>query len=117
RREIELPGLGVVVLTRSSRAGAAAPTAGATTLPDVGVNSLLPLERRLPHGHATRAAVYRVHLRGELNPSTALVQDDHQEVRNVRGSTFELHVHPVRPGEAEVEGMGPGEDYLGSSWF
>jgi hypothetical protein len=94
RREVELDGVGKAVLVRVAKDGGAAapPNPGDA---DVGLRTLVPLDRRIARPHATRSAVYRITLRGE--PAGAFARDGHQEIRNVRGDTFELVVHPVQP--------------------
>jgi hypothetical protein len=133
RRQIELEGLGAVLLVRTTREKALAapetPARGSqprNSLPDIGLKSLVPLDRTIARPHATRSVVYRVTLNGDADPATALVRDAHQEIRNVKGNSFELHVHPVRPAGAarrpggEKEGpLSPaiGEEYLASCPF
>jgi len=104
RRRIELEGLGAVTLTRTTRAAATAPPDATARTPDIGLKTLVPLNRTIARPHFTRSAVYRVTLRGDPAPGTAFATDAHQEVRDVRGDTFELHVHPVRPGARQGAG-------------
>jgi transglutaminase-like putative cysteine protease len=117
RRQFELEGLGTVTLTRSTRARATAPLTAPGRLVDIGLKSLIPLNRAIPRPHDTRSVLYRVTLRGEDDPATALARDAHQEVRNVKGNTFELLVHPVRPAEGESALGKPAAEYLGSSRY
>jgi transglutaminase-like putative cysteine protease len=115
RRRIELDGLGAVLLTRTTREVATAAPTGTVRLPDVGLKALVPLNRTLPRPPAGRSIVYRVTVRGDADPATAFVRDAHQEVREVRGETLELVVHPVRPapgGKSEAAA-----EYLGSSHY
>ncbi len=95
RRQVELKGLGAVILTRTTRETATAPAAP-RQLTDIGLKTLIPLNRTLGRPYSMRSAVYRVTLRGDSDPGSALALDDHQEMRNRRGDTFELHVHPVQ---------------------
>jgi transglutaminase-like putative cysteine protease len=118
RRQIELEGLGAVVLTRTTRAAATAPAAGPARGADIGLKTLVPLNRAIARPHFTRAAVYRVTLRGDADPGTAFANDGHQEVRNLRGNTFELHVHPVQPAPAGgAAAEAPGAEFLAPSHF
>jgi hypothetical protein len=96
RRQIELDGLGTVILTRTSRETATAP-ATPGRVGDIGLKTLIPLNRNIPNPYATRSAVYRITLRGDPDPGSALASDTHQEVRHLKDDTFELHVHPARP--------------------
>ncbi|HTU19926.1 MAG TPA: transglutaminase-like domain-containing protein [Gemmataceae bacterium] len=101
RRQFELEGLGTVMLTRTTRQAATAPTVPGR-LTDIGRKTLLPLNRSLARPYATRSVVYRVTLRGDSDPGSALARDAHQEIRNLHGNTFELHVHPPRKPEGQV---------------
>jgi hypothetical protein len=108
RREMELDGVGTVQLQRSTKEGtAAAPVPSA----DIGLRTTVSLDRRVANPHSTRSAVYRVTLKGE--PPAVFARDDHQEIRNIRGDSFDLHVHPVRlptgadPGPAAAEYLAP----------
>ncbi len=115
RRQFELDGLGTVVLTRTRRAAATAP-ATPGRVADIGLKTLIPLDRPLANPYATRSVVYRVTLRGVDDPGSALARDDHQEIRNLRGDTFELHVHPPRRPERRNTETAPAE-YLESCPF
>jgi transglutaminase-like putative cysteine protease len=95
RRQFELEGLGSVVLTRTTRQAATTPPT-ASRSPDIGLKALLPLNRTLVRPYATRSVVYRIVLRGDRDPASALVGDEHQDIREVHGDSFELLVHPHR---------------------
>lgn len=116
RRQMELEGLGKLILTRTTRQAATTPTTGGRTL-DIGLRSLLPLNRTLDRPYATRAVVYRLTLRGDRDPASALVHDAHQEIRAVRGDTFELLVHPVRRPERRPNAAAAPKEYLESCHF
>lgn len=116
RRQFELEGLGVVILTRTTRQAATAPATPAR-LTDIGLKTLIPLNRSLPRPYATRSVVYRVTLRGDSDPSSALARGDHQDIRNLQGNTFELHVHPVRVGKRPSEKAATAAEYLESCHF
>jgi hypothetical protein len=92
RREIELDGVGKVLLIRSDRKVAAAEPEKSV---DIGLRTLIPLDRRIARSNETRSAVYRVTLKD--GPPSSFIRDGHQEIRNVHGETFELVVHPVQP--------------------
>ena len=98
RRETELDGLGTLVLTRSTREKVAA--AGGATL-DIGSRSLIPLTRAIPRPYDTRKVTYRVTVKGEDNPSSLFVLDEHQRASNEKGDAFDLTVAPPRPGKTD----------------
>jgi hypothetical protein len=116
RRQFELEGLGTVVLTRTTRQAATAPAAPGR-LTDIGLKTLIPLNRSLARPYATRSAIYRVTLRGDSDPGSALARDDHQEIRNLHGDTFELHVHPVRKPERRANARTAPAECLESCHF
>jgi transglutaminase-like putative cysteine protease len=115
RRQIEVDGLGTVLLTRTTRREALAAATGPAV--DVGLRSLVPLDRAIPRPYETRAAVYRVTLRGDPEPATALVQDSHQEIRAARGNTFEVHVHPPRAPKRRPGAPAPAAEYLAPCFY
>jgi transglutaminase-like putative cysteine protease len=111
RRQIELDGIGQVLLVRATQKVAAEQPEKSV---DLSLRSLIPLDRRIARPHETRSAVYRVTLKGA--PPGSFVQDGHQEVRNVRGQTFELVVHPVQPRRGAEAGPAAAE-FLTSNYF
>ncbi|MFM7149362.1 MAG: transglutaminase-like domain-containing protein [Gemmataceae bacterium] len=114
RRQIELDGLGTLVLERGTP-GQGAPVATAV---DIGARSLIPLDRTIFRPYQTQAVGYRFTVREEDDPASLVVNDDHQEVKNVSGGRFDLLVHPVR--NAATGGAAsptPGPEYLSSSFF
>jgi hypothetical protein len=116
RRQFELDGLGTITCTRTTREAATAPaTPGRLT--DIGLKTLLPLNRALTHPYATRSVVYRVKLRGDKEPGSALARDAHQEIRDLHGDTFELHVHPARKPERRPESATAPAECLESCHF
>lgn len=102
RRQIELDGLGTIVLTRTTREKSAlTPTATV----DIGARSLIALDRALPRPYDSKSVLYQVTVDNEDDPGSVVCQDGHQEIRNLQNNTFELHVHPVRrdgQGKAQV---------------
>jgi transglutaminase-like putative cysteine protease len=116
RRQFELDGLGTVVLTRTTRETATSQAAPAR-LADIGLKTLVPLNRSLANPYSRRAVVYRITLRGNDDPGSALARDAHQEVRDVRGDTFELHVHPPRKPERRRDAEPAPAEFLESCHF
>jgi transglutaminase-like putative cysteine protease len=116
RRQFELEGLGAVVLTRTTREKATVP-APARQLADIGLKTLIPLNRAVTRPYDTRSAVYRVTLRGDRDPASALARDTHQEIRNRKDDTIELHVHPVQKAEGLRGSASAPADCLQSCYF
>jgi hypothetical protein len=117
RRQIELDGLGTVVLTRTTREVATAPGTADARVPDIGLKTLVPLNKTIARPHATRSAVYRITLTGDVDAGTALARDAHQEVKELHGNTFELHVHPAKPAKERKDAEAPAAEYLASCHF
>ena len=65
-------------------------------------NTNIPLNRAIPNPHATRSVVFRVTVKDDDEPTTALAQDARQQIKNAKGNSFELYVKSVR-GPAKVE--------------
>ena len=114
RRQIELEGLGSVILTRTTADGAKVAAAG--PLPDLNQKNLIPLNRTIARPHAARSAVYRITLRDDPETETAFANDGHQEIVKAQGGALEVHVHPVRRGAAK-EAAPVAAEFLESSHF
>jgi hypothetical protein len=117
RSETEFPGLGKMTLYRTSMAVAKQEGLAPALLPDLGLNTLIPVDKPLDGVHGKSEVVYRVTIQGDDEPATAFARDARQEVKNVKDKTFELHVKTVRK-PAAVENPGKaGEEFLKSSYF
>jgi hypothetical protein len=116
RRQFELEGLGTVVLTRTTREAATAP-ATPRQVADIGLKTLIPLNRALVHPYELSSAVYRITVRGDRDPVSALARDDHQNIRALQGDTFELHVHPPLKPRALSASNTPPADCLETCHF
>jgi transglutaminase-like putative cysteine protease len=90
RSQVDMPGLGKLVLYRTTAAIAKAPASD--KLPNIGLTSLLPIKQRILQPYDARSAVYRITLRNDDDPATAFAQDSRQHIANVKGNTFELHI-------------------------
>jgi hypothetical protein len=112
RSQFEVPGLGKVLLHRTTRDIAVAPAAGAPAL-DVGISHYIRLNQRIARPHETKAAVYRVTIKDEDNPAETFAQSTRQEITSVNGSTLELRVH----GGVAEQAKQPGPEYTESSYF
>lgn len=116
RRQIELDSIGVVMLTTTTRELA---TAAVSMAPgkaaDVGLKSLVALDRTLDRPLTMRSATYRIRLNDDDDAATAFASDAHQQVKNARGNTLDLVVHPTRNGFGPKEGGAIDKEYLQSN--
>jgi hypothetical protein len=113
RRQTDLEGLWTLILTRTTREVAQAAGTGLARSPDIGLTTLVPLDRPIPRVHSAASVLYRVTVRGDPDAGSAFRSDEHQGVRNARGSSFDLLVHPVRPaGRGRGAAEKPGAEYL-----
>jgi transglutaminase-like putative cysteine protease len=116
RAEVEVPGLGKIYLYRTTRENALS-TGQAVAKADIGLSQLVRLGQRISQPYDTTAAIYRIKVQGDDDPATTFAQDERQQVKNVQGNTFELHVR-VKPGaRAASLDAEPGAEYLQSSYF
>jgi transglutaminase-like putative cysteine protease len=110
RRQTDMPGLGTIVLQRTTRAAATAP---AEEVPDLLENTKIPLNQAIRNPHATRSVVYRVTVKDDDDPTSVLAQDARQEIKNAKGNSFELHVKAVRtPAQVENPDAPAKDEYL-----
>jgi len=115
RRQTDMPGLGTIVFQRTDRETA---TAAVETVPDILANVNIPLNRAIANPTATRGVVFRVTLKDDDDPTTALAQDARQEIKNAKGNSFELHVKAIRsPQKVEKPDAPVKEEYLKSCFF
>ncbi|HZT81872.1 MAG TPA: transglutaminase domain-containing protein [Gemmataceae bacterium] len=117
RSQMELPPLGNLTLYRTTREVATAAGDPAGPVVDLGRASLIRLSAGIPNPHATRSAVYRVTVKGDRDVATALARDARQQVRNVDGDTFELHVKAVRAPRPKEDPGEPPADCLKSCYY
>jgi hypothetical protein len=115
RRQVEIDGLGKILLVRTTKEVAQAPSDPAK-LTDIGLKNLLFVNRKIGRFNETESAVYRITIAGDAMPQTALVQDDRQEIKEVTDSTVELHVKALRVPPVEG-GDAPKQDFLQSCHY
>src|SRR5205807_5536850 len=115
RSQVEVPGLGQLTLYRTTRAGVAAPGPVATVT-DIGIGQLLRLNRRIANPYEARAALYRITYTGEGDPATTFSRVGRQQVKNVQGNTFEMHVRASR-GPLDLPDQKVGDEFIQSSYF
>jgi transglutaminase-like putative cysteine protease len=115
RSQVDVPGLGTMVLFRSTQSGVMQP-APVATLTDIGISQLLPLNRRIARPYETKSALYRITFKGEVDPETAFARGGRQQIKNVQGNTLDLYVRassgPVPRTDQKI-----GDEFLQSSYF
>ncbi len=69
---------------------------------DIGLSTIVKLEKPLPGAHDTKRAVYRVHLEGG-DPAAVFVTGLTQKVKSLDANTAEVTVYAVRPEKKGTE--------------
>jgi hypothetical protein len=117
RSEMEIPGLGSIALYRTSKTIAEQEGAAPALMPDLGLNTLIPLNRAIARPHDAAKIVYRITVKGDKDPSTTFVQDARQQAGDANGSTFTLMVQrdPVPDTDSETTTVKP--EFTQSSYF
>jgi transglutaminase-like putative cysteine protease len=110
RTQTEIPGLGTIVLYRTTRAVALRPSDSPSEIRDLLLTTLIPVNKAIPRPYETREVVYRITVKGDENPKTAFAQDERQKIIHVNGRTVDLRVRarrepqPLdRPGQVKDE--------------
>jgi hypothetical protein len=117
RSESDMPGMGRMTLYRTTRALAQKEGVAPALMADLGLRSLIPLDRAIARPHKVGEIVYRITVKDDDEPTTTFACDGRQTVENVQGNTFDLRVRAIRE-PTEVENPGKiKEDYLKSSFF
>jgi transglutaminase-like putative cysteine protease len=116
RSELDIPGLGKLVLYRGTERQVK--TGDSTARVDIGFSQLIRLNRTIRNPYQTQAAVYRLKLQGDEDPLAAVAQDARQEIKILKGNTFELHIRAHRGPQpnAQPDKVAP-KEFLHSSFF
>jgi len=116
RTETEVTGLGKLVLYRTSAERAQLP-ANAADLADLFAQKHIRINKRIDRPLDTNAAVYRITARAVESPADVFSRDSRQQIKNLKGQTFELHVRARRlPKEADDRAK-VGREYTQSSFY
>src|SRR5439155_14093285 len=100
---------------RTTKQLATAPAVGAQLTQ---ISQVIRLNRALTQPHDTNSVVYRIKLPKDDEPATAFAHDARQEIKNVKGHTFELHVKAVRRPEPNSKPAGKAAaEFLKSNYF
>jgi hypothetical protein len=110
---MEIPGLGVVSLIRTSKTAALAPNGQA---PDLMKQQSIFLRAAIPDMHERDGIVYRITFQGNATPKDLVTTDERQAIRNVNGNTFDLVMTAKRKpiGEGTQKA---GDEFLKSNYF
>jgi hypothetical protein len=113
--QTEVPGLGKYRMVRTTKAVAVA-SGSVAQLTDIGLNQLIRLKQSIARPYDTSTAVYRIDIREDSDAAGAFAKDSRQQVKNVNGTTFELHVSTTKP-QANKDEKEPGAEFTQSSYF
>jgi hypothetical protein len=113
RSQFEVPGLGKVLLYRTTKEVALAPVSGGAGL-DVGISQYVRLARPIPKPHETSEVRYRITVKDEEDVAGIFSKDSRQDVKSAAGSRLELRVRDGGAGEPAAQ---PGAEFTESSYF
>lgn len=115
KAESMMPGLGKITLERTTKAIA---LAKAGDVKDIGVSQAIVLNRAIPLAHRQGGLVFRITMTDDDKPSEAFVSGDgRQQVKNIEGKSFELHVTAIRQPTTIEAAKKIGDEYLKSNFF
>lgn len=117
RSEVEVPGLGKLTLYRGSRESATGQSGKVAQIQDIGIGQLIRLNARIPKPYDTASAVYRITVKGDEDAASSFARDGRQDVKNAKGSTFELHVRAQRGPKAIDNNSKVKDEYLQSNLY
>jgi hypothetical protein len=117
RSEMELPGLGTITLYRTTKEIAGEEGAAPALLPDLGLNSIIALNRAIPRVHDAAAVVYRVTVKGDDDAATTFARDARQQVSDAKGPSFTLTVRGQQIPADSAETTTAKPEFIQSSYF
>lgn len=117
RAEVEIPGLGIMQLYRTTKAGALSKDGPIAPPLDIGLSQLVHLKQRIERPYETSAARYRITVRGDDDPTSTFARDGRQQVGAAKGGTFELVVKAGPRTPTERDEVAPAAEFLQSSYF
>jgi len=115
--QTDMPGLGLVTLVVTTEELARRPGGAPVSLPNIGTSNLIAIGSPIRQPYDTEAAVYRITIKGEDAPTTAFARDDRQQIKNLKGRSFELHVHARRDPIPGLPAKDVGPEFLKSSYY
>lgn len=114
RTETTMPGIGKLVIERTTREDALRPAVG----PDLGLRQAIRLNQRLLGGHDAASATYRIKLK-DANPTAVFAQDERQSVKPLPDGGIELTIKASAkaPADNSPNAGAPAPEYLTSNYF
>lgn len=116
RSQVEIPGLGKIMLYRAPKEVALAPGPVAT-LTDIGIGQYIKLSRRIQRPYDTSYAVYRIRVNGDDDPASTFSKDERQIIKSVQGNIIELEVRGTPNVATGIASPSPGGEFLESNYF
>jgi hypothetical protein len=113
--QTDMPGLGTLTLYRTTKQKALGQVSPAAA-PNIGLNQLIPTQP-INRPYDREYGVYRITIKDDTEPASAFVQDPRQEIKNVRGNSFVLHVRAPREIGVGNVAKEPGPEFRKSSYF
>jgi len=114
RSETVMPGLGKLLLDRTTRDIALQPCVG----PDLGWRQAIELKTRLAAAHDGVAVAYRIKFKNEKEPLSVFARDDRQTINLNEKGELEVTVQAVRkPSDKPSTAAAPGVEYTTNNNF
>jgi hypothetical protein len=118
RSTTAMPGMGYLVVDRSTKEDATRPL-NPSQLPDIMERQSIKLGQRISWPHRRSQITYRITLPKDDGPATAFAQDARQTIGNVKDKSFDLVVTAIRqpPNIAPASATDPGKEFTQSNFF
>ena len=117
RGQMELPGIGVITIYRTTEAVAKQEGIAPALLPDLLLDNYIKLDKSIDNADTAKKIVYRVTVKNDDEPQTIFSQDARQRVRNLKDNTFELEVQAQHGPREGLDPAKVGEEFLKSSFL
>jgi len=112
RSRMEMPGIGSIILYRTTKEIATKEDDNVAVLPDIGLNNMIELDKRIPNVHHLEEATYHFKLDKE-DGLQAFQTSGRQKVKKLDDGGYELTVL----GNVAVQADEPAKEFLESSYF
>lgn len=113
RSRVDMPGLGPITMYRVPEESARKSEKGGASLPDLGSQTLVFLDKPVPDIHNKAEVVYGFSLPGDSNPKTSFTLDSRQTAGSAKGSEFDLKVTK----DSLAPSPQPGSESLAPNFF